>query len=66
MSPSATKTTLQLVTWDRWKHDQWFVFDDRWAAAHPDLAQSLLRYAVHWDPLADELGGGRWGALRKR
>ncbi|MEU0557613.1 hypothetical protein [Dactylosporangium sp. NPDC006015] len=30
--------------------DQWFVFDTRWAAAHPDLARSLLRYAAHWDP----------------
>lgn len=30
--------------------DQWFLFDTRWAAAHPDLARSLLRYAAHWDP----------------
>lgn len=30
--------------------DQWFLFDIRWAAAHPDLARSLLRYAAHWDP----------------
>ena len=30
--------------------DQWFLFDNRWAAAHPDLARSLLRYAAHWDP----------------
>ncbi|MBW6435875.1 hypothetical protein KZ829_19220 [Actinoplanes hulinensis] len=32
-------------------HDQLFLFDTRWAAAHPDLARSLLRYAAHWDPL---------------
>ncbi|WP_233196948.1 hypothetical protein [Verrucosispora sp. ts21] len=32
--------------------DQWFVFDTRWAAAHPDLARSLLRYAADWDPYA--------------
>jgi hypothetical protein len=32
-------------------YDQWFLFDTRWAAAHPDLASSLLRYAAHWDPL---------------
>ncbi|GAA3810095.1 hypothetical protein GCM10022226_33110 [Sphaerisporangium flaviroseum] len=32
--------------------DQWFVFDTRWAAAHPDLARSLLRYAASWDPYA--------------
>ncbi|MEU8660588.1 hypothetical protein [Actinoplanes philippinensis] len=32
--------------------DQWFLFDSRWAAAHSDLARSLLRYAAHWDPFA--------------
>ncbi len=32
--------------------DQWFLFDTRWAAAHPDLARSLLRYAADWDPYA--------------
>ncbi|WP_207939400.1 hypothetical protein [Actinomadura darangshiensis] len=32
--------------------DQWFIFDSRWAAAHPDLARSLLRYAAYWDPYA--------------
>ena len=30
--------------------DQWILFDDQWAATHPDLARSLLRYAAHWDP----------------
>ena len=34
-------------------YQQWFLFDDAWAAAHPDLAQSLLRYANQWDPLDD-------------
>jgi hypothetical protein len=33
-------------------YDQWFLFDTRWAAAHPDLARSLLRYAAQRDPLA--------------
>lgn len=32
--------------------DQWFLFDTRWAAAHLDLARSLLRYASNWDPYA--------------
>jgi hypothetical protein len=32
--------------------DQWFTFDTQWAAAHPDLARSLLRYAASWDPYA--------------
>lgn len=47
------------VAW-LWKHltdevgyEQWIFFDDAWAAAHPDLASSLLRYATRWDPLAD-------------
>jgi hypothetical protein len=30
---------------------QWYLFDTNWAAAHPDLASSLLRYATDWDPL---------------
>jgi hypothetical protein len=31
-------------------YTQWILFDDRWAAAYPDLAGSLLRYATDWDP----------------
>jgi hypothetical protein len=31
-------------------HQQWIVFDDRWAAAHPALASSVLRYTRNWDP----------------
>lgn len=41
------------VAWyidDFFGFDQWFLFDSRWASAHPDLARSLLRYATHWDP----------------
>src|SRR5262249_6742944 len=30
-------------------YHQWFLFDDLWAATHPDLARSLLFYAGHWD-----------------
>lgn len=29
---------------------QWYLFDDIWAGAHPDLAGSLMRYGAHWDP----------------
>ncbi|WP_211588480.1 hypothetical protein [Allorhizocola rhizosphaerae] len=32
-------------------YQQWYLFDTVWAATHPSLAQSLLRYANHWDPL---------------
>jgi hypothetical protein len=31
---------------------QWILFDDRWAAAQPALAASILRYAKSWDPFA--------------
>ncbi|MDI1435029.1 hypothetical protein [Polyangium sorediatum] len=34
-------------------YEQWILFDDRWAAAHPALAASMLRYANGWDPLRD-------------
>jgi hypothetical protein len=33
-------------------HQQWYLFDDVWAAAHPDLACSLMRYATSWNPYA--------------
>jgi hypothetical protein len=31
-------------------YERWYLFDDLWAAAHPDLAASLLRCATAWDP----------------
>jgi hypothetical protein len=34
-------------------YQQWYLFDTIWAAIHPNLAQSLLRYASRWDPLGD-------------
>lgn len=33
-------------------HQQWYLFDDVWAAAYPDLAASLMRYAASWNPYA--------------
>ncbi|WP_067708622.1 hypothetical protein [Actinoplanes awajinensis] len=33
-------------------YQQWFLFDNRWVAGHPDLAASLLHYAADWDPLS--------------
>ncbi|WP_232050734.1 hypothetical protein [Actinoplanes sp. OR16] len=35
---------------DFFGYEQLFLFDTRWAAAHRDLALSLLRHATHWDP----------------
>jgi uncharacterized protein (TIGR02996 family) len=33
-------------------YHRWIFFDDLWASAHPDLANSLLRYARRWDCLS--------------
>jgi hypothetical protein len=33
-------------------YQQWYLFDDVWAAAHPDLATSLMHYAANWNPYA--------------
>lgn len=32
----------------------WFFFDDLWIGAHPQLAESLLRYSAGWDVLCDD------------
>lgn len=32
---------------------RFFLFDDYWAAAHPDLATSLIYAANYWDPFED-------------
>jgi uncharacterized protein (TIGR02996 family) len=32
--------------------DQWILFDDLWASAHPVLADALLRFATRWDVLS--------------
>ena len=34
----------------------WILFDDLWVAAHPELAESILRYATGWNFL---IGSGR-------
>jgi uncharacterized protein (TIGR02996 family) len=43
---------------DRWGetdlYQQWIFFDDLWAAAHPDLANALLRYERCWDVLSPD------------
>jgi hypothetical protein len=33
------------------RYHQWYLFDDLWASAHPDLANAILRYAARWDVL---------------
>ena len=32
---------------------QWIFFDDRWVAAHPTLAQSILQFSNRWDALTN-------------
>ncbi|MEE6308224.1 hypothetical protein V1634_15455 [Plantactinospora veratri] len=48
---SAHLAQLAMYTDEVFGFQQWFLFDDLWAGSHPHLAQSLLRYASHWDPL---------------
>ena len=43
---------LAAHTDDKLGYQQWILFDDRWAAANPDLATSMLHYAEHADPFA--------------
>jgi uncharacterized protein (TIGR02996 family) len=33
--------------------DNWFLFDDLWASAHPDLANALLCHELRWDVLSN-------------
>jgi hypothetical protein len=43
---------MSLWTNETFGYQPWIVFDDCWAAAHKDLARSLLRCASGWDPLS--------------
>lgn len=38
---------------------QLFVFDDLWATANPDLAQSILAWGSHWNPMHEFEATGR-------
>jgi hypothetical protein len=42
----------QLCYNNRGYYQQWIFFDDLWASAHRDLANSLLRYVHRWDVLS--------------
>ncbi|MCI0463054.1 MAG: TIGR02996 domain-containing protein [Gemmataceae bacterium] len=44
---------LHTARWG-WKnlYHHWIFFDDLWAAAHPELARAILRYAARWDVLS--------------
>jgi len=42
---------VSMHTWDAFGFSQWFLFDDLWASAQPQLAASLLRYGTQWDPM---------------
>jgi len=41
---------IQAAHWDGDVFQQWIVFDDLWAAANPELAQSLFWFASDWNP----------------
>src|SRR5262249_39594469 len=38
-------------------YEQWVLFDDLWASAHADLANSILRYVQRWDVLSTSRTG---------
>jgi uncharacterized protein (TIGR02996 family) len=40
------------TAWAHHEFDHWVLFDDLWASAHPDLANSLLRQLDRWDVLS--------------
>jgi uncharacterized protein (TIGR02996 family) len=40
--------------------DHWVLFDDLWASAHPDLANSLIRQLDRWDVMSSPRQS-RWG-----
>ena len=50
IQPGTQITQAARFIGDFFGFDQWFLFDRQWAAAHPELARSLLRYAAQWDP----------------
>jgi hypothetical protein len=47
---SDTSRLAQAHVHELFGYEQWYLFDDVWAAGHPELAASLLRYAISWDP----------------
>lgn len=47
--PHRVEVSFHSDTWGTLHlYDHWVLFDDAWAGAHPDLAQSLLNYALNW------------------
>jgi uncharacterized protein (TIGR02996 family) len=46
---------IHVARWDKVDvYQQWIFFDDRWGAAHPDLANSILRWHRCWDMLSPD------------
>lgn len=58
VQPHVAQACLHSDKWgetDLFHH--WILFDDLWAAANPDLANSVLRFASRWDVLGQSGGG---------
>jgi uncharacterized protein (TIGR02996 family) len=52
VSEHVAQLCWHVARWDRRDvYQQWIFFDDRWAAAQPALANSILRYTRCWDVL---------------
>jgi uncharacterized protein (TIGR02996 family) len=53
VEPHVAQLCLHGATvWTRNCFDHWVLFDDLWASAHPDLANSLIRQLDRWDVLS--------------
>jgi uncharacterized protein (TIGR02996 family) len=53
LEPHVAQLCLHTATvWSHHEFDHWVLFDDLWASAHADLANSLLRQLDRWDVLS--------------
>jgi uncharacterized protein (TIGR02996 family) len=62
---SASRHLVQACLDVSWTNEpvyaQVYLFDDVWAAAHPALANGLLRFATRWDVLSPDAASGQTG-----
>jgi uncharacterized protein (TIGR02996 family) len=61
VEPHVAQLSLHESTvWGRDCFDHWVLFDDLWASAHPDLANSLIRQLDRWDVLSGPRRPREW------
>lgn len=47
------QVSIQTADWGEPLYQRWILFDDMWASANGELANSILRYADRWDVLSN-------------